>query len=63
MRKIFTILVIILLLCDIYIVFDVMGDCRWWLRAVVMLPTVGFCVVLLFYFGEVEGCVVGSHQL
>lgn len=52
MRKIFTILVIILLLCDIYIFFDVMGDCRWWLRAVVMLPTVYFCVVLLKMFIE-----------
>lgn len=52
MRKIFTILVIILLLCDIYIVFDVMGDFRWWLRAIVMLPTVLFCVVLLKMFIE-----------
>lgn len=39
-------------MCDIYIVFDVMADCRWWLRAVVMLPTVWFCVVLLKMFIE-----------
>lgn len=52
MKKIFTILVIILLLCDIYIVFDVMADCRWWLRVPVMVPTVWFCVVLLKMFIE-----------
>ena len=50
MRKIFTLLVIILLLCDIIIVFDAMNGCAWWLRAVVMLPTVYFFIVLLKMF-------------
>lgn len=50
MALIFTILAIILLVPDAYVVFSVMGRSSWWLKGLFLLPTVVYYAVLLRIF-------------
>lgn len=47
MFMIFIIVTLLLLLCDAYIVFGVIGDGPWWLKCLVLVPSVAYVAVVV----------------
>lgn len=47
MMMIFLIVTLLLLLCDWYILVGVLGENAWWLKSLVLIPSVAYVVVML----------------
>ena len=45
---IFLIILLVLVLCDSYIVFGVLGSGSWWLKSLVLVPTIAYVAVIAF---------------
>lgn len=48
MILIFLVILVVLLLCDSYMVFGVLGSNSWWIKSLLLVPSVAYVAVIAF---------------